>query len=380
MQRSGVYVKQTTGYRAFIPTPLPPKPAIKIERELQNLLSRADMALARLDGVAQMLPNVDLFIAMYVKKEALLSSQIEGTQASLDDLFAYESGDKLENLNDVTEVVNYVKAMNYGLDRLQSLPMSLRLIKEIHALLLEGARGSERLPGEFKQSQNWIGPPGCTLNEASYVPPPPHEALEAMGALERYFHDKERLPILVDCALIHYQFETIHPFLDGNDRMGRLLITFYLCWKGVLHKPLLYLSYYFKKNRQEYYDRLNMVRETGDYEQWVDYFLKGVVDIAGAAMDTARQILELQTNHRRLLWEKKISSPIAVGILEQLFYTPTISIALIAERFNVSYQAASTLVAQLEKVKILRETTGRKRDKRYVYSDYLNILAEGTKI
>jgi Fic family protein len=380
MQRSGVYVKQTTGYRAFIPTLLPPKPAVKIEGELQNLLSRADMALARLDGVAQMLPNVDLFIAMYVKKEALLSSQIEGTQASLDDLFAYENGDKLENLNNVTEVVNYVKAMNYGLDRLQSLPMSLRLIKEIHAILLEGARGSERLPGEFKRSQNWIGPPGCSLNEASYVPPPPHEALEAMGGLERYFHDKERLPILVDCALIHYQFETIHPFLDGNGRMGRLLITFYLCGKGVLHKPLLYLSYYFKKNRQEYYDRLNMVRETGNYEQWVDYFLKGVVDIAGAAMDTARQILELQTNHRRLLWEKKISSPIAVGILEQLFYTPTVSIARIAERFNVSYQAASTLVAQLEKVRILRETTGRKRDKRYVYSDYLNILAEGTKI
>jgi Fic family protein len=380
MQRSGVYVKQTTGYRAFIPMSLPPKPAVKIEGELQNLLSRADMALARLDGVAQMLPNVDLFIAMYVKKEALLSSQIEGTQASLDDLFAYESGDKLENLNDVTEVVNYVKAMNYGLDRLQSLPMSLRLIKEIHAILLEGVRGSERLPGEFKRSQNWIGPPGCTLNEASYVPPPPHEALEAMGALEHYFHDKERLPVLVDCALIHYQFETIHPFLDGNGRMGRLLVTFYLCWKGVLHKPLLYLSYYFKKNRQEYYDRLNMVRETGNYEQWVDYFLKGVEDIADAAMDTARQILELQANHRRLLWEKKISSPIAVGILEQLFYTPSVSIAQIAERFKVSYQAASTLVAQLEKVQILRETTGRKRNKRYVYSDYLHILAEGTKI
>jgi Fic family protein len=380
MQRSGVYVKQTAGYRAFIPNALPPKPAVKITGELQNLLSRADMALARLDGVAQMLPNVDLFIAMYVKKEALLSSQIEGTQASLDDLFAYENGDKLKNLNDVTEVVNYVKAMNYGLDRLQSLPMSLRLIKEIHAILLEGVRGSERHPGEFKGSQNWIGPPGCSLNEASYVPPPPHEALEAMGALEHYFHDKERLPILVDCALIHYQFETIHPFLDGNGRMGRLLITFYLCWKGVLHKPLLYLSYYFKKNRQEYYDRLNTVRESGNYEQWLDYFLKGVEEIAGAAMDTARQILELQTNHRRLLWEKKISSPIAVGILEQLFYTPTISIAQIAKKFDVSYPAASTLVSQLEKVQILREITGRKRDKRYVYSDYLNILAEGTKI
>ena len=227
----------------------------------------------------------------------------------------------------------------------------------------KGVRGSERLPGEFKRSQNWIGPPGCTLNEASYVPPPPHETLAAMGDLEHYFHDRERLPVLIDCALIHYQFETIHPFLDGNGRMGRLLVTFYLCWKGILHKPLLYLSYYFKRNRQEYYDRLNMVRETGNYEQWVDYFLKGVVDIAGAAMETARQILELQSGHRRLLWEKKISSPLAVGILEQLFYTPAVSIGQIAGRFNISYQAASTLVAQLEKVEILRETTGRKRDK-----------------
>jgi len=380
MQRSGAYVKQPTGYRAFIPAPLPPKPAVRIEGELQNLLSRADMALARLDGVAQILPNVDLFIAMYVKKEALLSSQIEGTQASLDDLFAYESGDKLENLNDVTEVVNYVKAMNYGIDRLQTLPMSLRLIKEIHAILLEGVRGSERLPGEFKRSQNWIGPPGCTLNEASFIPPPPHEAIEAMGALEHYFHSRPTLPVLIDCALIHYQFETIHPFLDGNGRMGRLLITFFLYWKEVMHKPLLYLSYYFKRSRQEYYDRLNMVRDTGNYEQWVDYFLKGVVDIAGSAMATARQILELQSNHRRLLWEKKISSPIAVGILEQLFYTPAVSVGQLAGRFGISYQAASTIVLQLVKAGILRETTGRKRDKRFVYGDYLNILSEGTKI
>jgi len=380
MQRSGTYIKQPTGYRAFIPAPLPPKPAVRIEGELQNLLSRSDMALARLDGVAQILPNVDLFIAMYVKKEALLSSQIEGTQASLDDLFAYESGDKLENLNDVTEVVNYVKEMNYGIDRLQTLPMSLRLIKEIHATLLEGVRGSERLPGEFKKSQNWIGPPGCTLNEASFIPPPPHEAVEAMGALEHYFHGRPTLPVLIDCALIHYQFETIHPFLDGNGRMGRLLITFFLYWKEVMHKPLLYLSYYFKRSRQEYYDRLNMVRDTGNYEQWVDYFLKGVIDIAGSAMATARQILELQSNHRRLLWEKKISSPIAVGILEQLFYTPAVSVGQLAGRFGISYQAASTIVLQLEKAGILRETTGRKRDKRFVYSDYLNILSEGTRI
>jgi Fic family protein len=380
MQRSGAYINQPTGYRAFIPAPLPPKPALRVEGELQNLLSRADMALARLDGLAEILPNVDLFIAMYVKKEALLSSQIEGTQASLDDLLAYESGDKLENLNEVTEVVNYVKAMNYGIERLQTLPMSLRLIKEIHAILLESVRGSERSPGEFKQSQNWIGPPGCTLNEASFVPPPPHEAMAAMGDLEHYFHGKTKLPMLVDCALIHYQFETIHPFLDGNGRMGRLLTTFFLYWKGVMHKPLLYLSYYFKKNRQEYYDRLNMVRNTGNYEQWVDFFLKGVVDIAGFAMDTARQILELQSRHRRLLWEKKISSPIAVGILEQLFYTPVVSIGQTAEQFDISYQAASTIVSQLEKAGILRETTGKKRDKRFVYKDYLDILTEGTKI
>ncbi len=380
MKRSGAYVKQFTGYQAFIPAPLPPKPAVRVEGELQNLLSQADMTLARLDGVAEMLPNVDLFIAMYVKKEALLSSQIEGTQASLDDLFAYESGDRVENLNDVTEVVNYVKAMNHGIERLQTLPMSLRLIKEIHAILLEGVRGSERLPGEFKTSQNWIGPPGCTLNEASFVPTPPHEAMEAMGALEHYFHDKAKLPVLIDCALIHYQFETIHPFLDGNGRMGRLLITFFLYWKNILHKPLLYLSYYFKKNRQEYYDRLNTVRNTGNYEQWVDFFLRGVVNIAGSAMDTARQILDLQSKHRRLLWEKKISSPIAVGILEQLFYTPVISIGQIAGQFDISYQAASTIVSQLEKAKILKEMTGRKRDKRFVYSDYLDVLAEGTKI
>jgi Fic family protein len=380
MQRSGAYIKQPTGYRAFIPAPLPPKPALRMEGELQNLLSRADMALARLDGLAEILPNVDLFIAMYVKKEAVLSSQIEGTQTSLDDFLAYESGDRLENLNDVTEVVNYVKAINYGIERLQSLPMSLRLIKEIHAILLESVRGSERSPGEFKQSQNWIGPPGCILNEASFVPPPPHEARTAMGDLEHYFHAKTKLPVLIDCALIHYQFETIHPFLDGNGRMGRLLTTFFLYWKEVMHRPLLYLSYYFKKNRQEYYDRLNMVRNTGNYEQWVDFFLKGVVDIANSAMDTARRILELQSRHRRLLWEKKISSPIAVGILEQLFFTPVVSIGQTAERFDISYQAASTIVSQLEKAGILRETTGRKRDKRFVYNDYLDILTEGTKI
>ena len=378
MNRSGRYITQPAGYKAFIPAPLPPDPPIIIKGDLQNLLSKADMSIARLDGMGHVLPNANLFIAMYVKKEALLSSQIEGTQASLEDLFEFESGEKPDNINDVAEVVNYVKALNYGMERLQEFPMSLRLLKDIHAVLMEGVRGGEKTPGEFKKSQNWIGPAGCTLKDATFVPPPPHEAEKGMGELELYLHKPQQLPILVDCALIHYLFETIHPFLDGNGRLGRLLITYYLHWKGVMEKPLLYLSYFFKKNRQEYYDRLNMVRESGDFEQWIAFFLKGVVVTADSAVDTARQILELQTTHRNLLWQKKISSPLAVGILEKLYYTPYVSVNDIAQGFSISYQAASTLVSQLENAGILKEITGRKRDKRYIYAEYLNILSEGT--
>lgn len=379
MNRSGAYINQPTGYKAFIPKPLPPKPSITLEGDLQNLLSKADMSLARLDGIGYILPNVDLFIAMYVRKEALLSSQIEGTEASLEDLFQFESGEQPKNINDVSEVVNYIKALNYGIERLGNFPMSLRLIKEIHGVLMKGVRGGEKMPGEFRKSQNWIGPKGCTLNEATFVPPPPHEAEKAMGDLEKYIHNKERLPLLADCALVHYQFETIHPFLDGNGRLGRLLITYYLYWKGALHKPLLYLSYFFKKRRQEYYDRLNMVRENGDYEQWLAFFLKGIKETADSAIETSRRILELQTSHRNLLWKKKISSPFAVGILEKLFFTPYVSVNDIAKGFKISFQTASTLVAQFEKAGILKEITGRKRDKRYIYADYLNILSEGTK-
>lgn len=380
MNRSGAYRQQPTGYKAFLPASLPPDPPVKIEGELQRLLSNADMSLARLDGLGHILPNAGLFIAMYVKKEALLSSQIEGTQASLEDLFEFESGKKPENINDVAEVVNYVKALNYGMERLGEFPMSLRLIKEIHAVLLEGVRGGEKTPGEFKKTQNWIGPPGCSLKDARFVPPPPHEADAAMGALELYIHQPPQLPVLVDCALIHYLFETIHPFLDGNGRLGRLLITFYLHWKGVMEKPLLYLSYYFRKYRQEYYDRLNMVRDNGDFEQWIAFFLKGVVVTADSAVDAAKQIMELQSRHRSLLWQKKMSSPLAVGILEKLFYTPYISVNDIARDFSITYQAASTLTSQLENAGILKEITGRKRDKRYIYADYLQILEEGTKL
>lgn len=380
MNRSGAYVKQPTGYQAFIPKPLPPEPPVKLEESLQSLLSKADMSLARLDGIGYVLPNPNLFIAMFVRKEALLSSQIEGTQASLEDLFKYESGGKPVNINDVEEVVNYIKALNYGIERLNSLPMSLRLIKETHRVLMEGIRGGEKTSGEFRKSQNWIGAPGSTLQEAVFVPPPPYEADKTMGELEKYMHSAEHLPILINCGLIHYQFETIHPFSDGNGRIGRLLITLYLYWKGVLNKPLFYLSYFFKKRRQEYYDRLNMVRENGDYEQWIAFFLKGVVETADSGIETAKRILELQTRHRNILWEKRLSSPLAVGILEKLFFTPYISVTDIAKEFRISFQAASKLVSQLEDAEILREITGKKRDRRYIYADYISILSEGTKL
>ncbi len=379
MSRSGKYIKQPAGYKAFIPSSLPPNPVINMDSDMQKLLSQADMALARLDGIGYILPNVNLFIAMFVKKEALLSSQIEGTQASLEDLFQFESGSEIENVNDVEEVVNYVKALNYGISRLDTLPMSLRLIKEIHEILMQGVRGGDKTPGAFKKTQNWIGPPGSTLKDAIYVPPPPHEALSAMGDFEVYMHKSDDLPVLMDCALVHYQFETIHPFLDGNGRLGRLIITFYLYWKGVLGKPLLYLSYFFKKNRQEYYDRLNLVRRKGDFEQWIAFFLKGVVEAAESAVGTSKAILELQTSHRNLLWQKKISSPLAVGVLEKLFYTPLITINDIANSFEISYQASSSLISQLEGIGILREITGRKRNKQYVYAEYMNLIAEGTK-
>jgi Fic family protein len=376
--RSGKLITQPGGYKAFVPEKLPPGPPLRIEGALQNLLLQADMALARLDGMGYFLPNADLFIAMYVRKEALLSSQIEGTQASLEDIFEYESGDKPENINDVAEVINYIRALNYGMDRLKTLPMSLRLIKEIHGVLMQGTRGGNKTPGEFRKMQNWIGPPGSTLKDARYIPPPPHEVVKTMGDLEQYIHKGRKLPVLIDCGLVHYQFESIHPFLDGNGRVGRLLITFYLYFREVLHRPLLYLSYYFKKNRQEYYDRLNMVRDKGDYEQWIAFFLKGVVETADSAVETARKILELQTKHRELLWKKKLSSPLAVGILERLFQKPYVSVNDVAKEFSISFQAASTLVSQLEGAGILHEITGKKRDKRFIYAAYISILSEGT--
>jgi Fic family protein len=247
---------------------------------LQRLLSQADLALGRLDGSIQILPNPDLFVFMYVRKEAVLSSQIEGTQSSLQDLLAAEASILApEQPPDVDEVINYVAAMNYGIARLRDLPVSVRLIREIHERLLHGVRGANLTPGELRRSQNWIGPGGCMLSEASFVPPPPHELPEALGSLERFLHTDDTLPLLVKIGLAHAQFETIHPFLDGNGRVGRLLVTFLLCEKGVLQKPVLYLSHYFKKHRQRYYELLQATRDDGDWEGWLNFFLRGVVSI-----------------------------------------------------------------------------------------------------
>jgi len=380
MSRSGAYIKQLSGYKAFIPNPLPPEPGITLNEELTEKLLRANFLIARLDGLGFTLPNTDLFISMYVKKEALLSSQIEGTQASLENLFEFESGMQIDNLNDVEQVVNYIKALNYGIKKLKTFPMSLRLIKEIHALVLHETRGKHKTPGEFKKTQNWIGSANSNLNNAIFVPPPADETIKAMGDLENYFYSENKIPELINCALIHYQFETIHPFLDGNGRVGRLLITFYLYWKNIIERPLLYLSYYFKKNRQEYYDRLMIVRNKGDYEQWINFFLDGVIETSEMAINDIKKILELQASDQKLLWEKKISSPLVVMVHNKLFYTPVITINEIEKAFDVSYPTASNVVNQLIKVGILQETTGQKRSKRYIYKKYMDILAQGTQI
>jgi Fic family protein len=376
--RAGSYVTQPGGYKAFIPRGLPPDPPIIYDEAMWTALSQADVALGRLDGSADNLPNPDLFVAMYVRKEAVLSSQIEGTQASLADLLEYEvSRPTLKRLQDVGEVVNYVAAMNYGIKRLDELPVSLRLIKEIHARLLAGVRGSDRTPGEPRRSQNWIGPAGTTLAQARYVPPPPDEMNRALGNLESFIHDQTPMPTLVKVGLVHSQFETIHPFLDGNGRLGRLLITFLLCEKGVLKRPLLYLSHYFKLHRQEYYDRLQAVRDSGNWEAWLRFFLDGVRTVADEATETARRIAALREEHRNALSrEFRGGAGNAIVVLERLYYSPVVTVNAVREITKLTYPAANAVVRQLTRVGILKETTGQYRNRRFAYAPYLALFEE----
>ena len=373
--RAGRFVKQLEGYSAFIPTSLPPHPPIVLDTELVQILSQADRCLGRLDGATSVLPNPNLFVAMYIRQEAVLSSQIEGTQSTLENVLQFEINEQREEIpKDVTEVVNYIAAMNYGLERLEELPLSLRLLREIHNILLKGVRGSERTPGEFRKTQNWIGHQGCTLATASFVPPPVAEMHKALDNLEKFMHDKKDLPVLIQCGLIHAQFETIHPFLDGNGRIGRLLITFLLCQREILKKPLLYLSYYLKTHRLEYYDRLTAIRTDGDWEEWLKFFLKGVSQVSQSATKTARSILDLRENDRELIGQKLSSSNYSLLLLDFLFKQPIITIRLVQDNLGCTYSTASKVIEQLTELGLLKEMTGNKRNRLYRYEPYLELF------
>jgi Fic family protein len=375
--RAGTFVRQLTGYDAFVPAPLPPSPLLDMA-PLALLLSDASVALGRLDGIVGILPNPDLFVAMYVRQEAVLSSQIEGTQASLTDVLQFEvDHDDLPRTKDVEEVVNYVHAMNHGLARLSELPLSLRLIREIHAKLMAGVRGQHLEPGEFRRTQNWVGPGGCQLKDASFVPPPPEELAKALGQLELFLHDTS-LPALIHAGLAHAQFETIHPFLDGNGRVGRLLITFLLCERQVLSKPLLYLSVYLKKHRAEYYDRLQAVRIDGAWEAWIGFFLRGVLEVAQAAHSTARQIEALRQEHQQLLQREGKSSANLLRALDTLFEQPIQTAAGLADKLKLSYPTANGLISRLQELNLLHEQTGYKRNRRFSYDPYLRLF-DGTE-
>jgi Fic family protein len=376
--RAGRYIKQLTGYQAFIPAPLPPQPPVDLSGKLRTLLSDADRALGRLDGSIQTLPNPDLFVFMYVRKEAVLSSQIEGTQSSLQDLLAVEAKVLApDRPRDVGEIVNYVRAMKHGLARLNELPVSVRLIKEIHEKLISGVRGSRLTPGELRRSQNWIGPAGCTLQEASFIPPPPETVPQALGDLERFLQMNSTLPLLISIGLAHAQFETIHPFLDGNGRIGRLLITFLLCQNNVLQKPVLYLSHYFKRHRQAYYDHLQAVRDRGEWENWLEFFLRGVVEVSAQATDTARRILALREQHRAAVTEH-LGRAAGNGhrVLEKLYERPIISVTEVYALTGTTYPAANHLVEKFVQQGILSEITGQKRHRRFRYDAYIRLFDE----
>lgn len=350
-----------------------------MDSELTRLLSEADHALGRLDGVTSILPNPDLFVSMYVRHEAVLSSQIEGTQSTLEDVLQFEIDAKgQEHPKDVEEVVNYVRSMNHGLKRLDALPLSLRLIREIHAKLMQGVRGANRTPGEFRRSQNWIGPANCTLATATFVPPPVHEMQSALDNLEKFLHEQKTYPALIHCGLAHAQFETIHPFLDGNGRVGRLLITFLLCQRGILKFPLLYLSHYLKFHRAEYYDRLMAIRNDGNWEGWLKFFLKGVGEVSRSATETARKILELRQKHQILIRDKASNQKNAVLLLDYLFEQPIVNVRLVEEHIKCAFVTADKLLRQFVELGIVKEVTGAQRNRRYEYSQYL-ALFEPTK-
>lgn len=378
--RAGAFVSNLTGemaYQSFRPAPLPPNPPIALSGELVAKLVEANKKLAALDGLSARIPNMDLFVSMYVRKEALLSSQIEGTQCTLDDILNPLIE---ENTNrNVSDVVNYIKATEFALNRLHSLPLCNRLIKETHAVLMEGVRGQEKSPGEFRYSQNWIGGQGSTIRNARYIPPNPEDMQTAMSDLEKYMNGDDSLDPLIQAALIHYQFETTHPFLDGNGRVGRLLITLFLMEKGILSHPALYISYFLKMNRIEYYDRMTQVRKTGDYEQWVIFFLQALSDSAGDAIQTIDALTALHNQSVAKLGA--FSKRQQTNLLKLFAYietNPIIDIQKTAAALGLSYNTVSKMVTILVDEGILWQTDKAGKAKIYSYADYLDILRKDT--
>lgn len=379
--RLGRQIKSFVGgehYSAYMPRDLPPKPPLNME-ELYPLLDWANTALGRLDGMSMVLPDHSLFLYMYVRKEAVLSSQIEGTQSSLSDLLLFENEEAPgAPVNDVQEVSNYVAAMHHGLERLKDFPLSLRLIREIHEKLMTGTRGGNKMPGEFRSSQNWIG--GTRPGNAFFVPPPPDRLMDALGAFEKFLHDENtKMPALIKAALAHHQFETIHPFLDGNGRVGRLLITFILCTEGIMKEPLLYLSLYFKVNRQAYYDHLQLVRDTGDWEAWIAFFLTGVIDTANQATETAQSIIRLFEHDRKKIEDGNKATAATLSIHNYLQKHPVSNTTHMKDTCGISLPTVLRGLTALEELGIVQEITGKERNKIFVYRDYLNILSKGTE-
>jgi Fic family protein len=372
MSKIGNFVQQPAGYRAFVPAVFPPKNIIEWDNSLIKLLSEANFAIGRLKAIETTVPDVDFFIFMYIKKEAALSSQIEGTQATIIDLLKSEARLDEEIASDVDEIKNYIRAMNYGIKRLKKLPLSLRLIREIHQQLLVGVRGQHKTPGEFRRTQNWIG--GPTIETATFVPPPAEEVIRAMSDLEKFIHNEsDNIPVLAKAGLIHSQFETIHPFLDGNGRIGRLLITFYLVTKGVLNRPLLYLSDFFKKHRQDYYDKLNSYRQDNGIETWLKFFFEGVKTVAGEAADTALEIMKLREKDTKIVAGFGRNAKTALLLLNKLYSLPLVDWKLVAQITGLSSKAnINALIDKFVENKILEEITGQKKNRRFVYRDYLN--------
>jgi Fic family protein len=365
--------------RAFMPNPLPPVPPLAFDDELQDLLARANLALGRLDGLTAVLPNPALFLYSYIRTEAVLSSQIEGTQSSLSDLLLFENeAAPGVPIDDVQEVSNYVAAMNHGLKRLAELPVSLRLLKETHRVLLAKGRGSDKEPGEFRHSQNWIE--GTRPGNAVFVPPPADAVLDCMSALEKFLHDKTiRTPLLVKAAMAHVQFETIHPFLDGNGRIGRLLVALLLCAEGALREPTLYLSLFLKQNRQRYYELLQTVRMDGDWEAWLRFFLEGVEETANQAAATARRLMDLSAADVEGIQSIGKAAGTALRLHQLLMSRPIISVSMAAEQLRLSFPAINKSFDRLEKLRLVREFTGRQRNRLFAYDACLKILSEGTE-